>query len=148
MNLNELNIIKIDAAQFFKAASLERRLSRVAGLLERVQNMSGLDAVAVRKTSGVDGHLCRSSKSSDGSFHVLSFVHILEALEFIRRDKYFAVGTTVVKRFGGWPMGGSFSEPGTLVDLNEELHVLHQRPERLSEVGWAYQRQRFPQSST
>ena len=108
------------------------------GLLKRVQDTTGFDAVAIRKVSRADGHLCRSSKSSDNSFRVLSFECILDALEFIKRDKYFTVGTTVVKRLGGWPMGGSFSEPGTLVDLNEELHVLHQSPERLKSVGWAF----------
>lgn len=84
------------------------------------------------------GHLCRNKKCSDKNFRVFTFARIFEALEFIKRDKYFTVGTTVVKRLGGWPMGGSFSEPGTLVDLTEGLHVLHQHPELLETIGWAY----------
>ena len=38
-----------------------------------------------------------------------------------------------MQRRGGWPMGGAFSEPGTLVDLSEELRVIHESQDALRE---------------
>ena len=35
-------------------------------------------------------------------------------------------------------MGGSFSEPGTLVDLSEEIRLLDASSEKLVEVGWNF----------
>ena len=134
---NELSLIKIDAAQFFKAASLERGLERVRSLLTRVEQQ-GYDAVAVRKSARCAGFLCKSIRASDQSAQVVPFSVIRDTLSFIYHDRYFTVGSLVMKRKGGWPMGGSFSEPGTLVDLSEEIRLLDENSGKLVEVGWNF----------
>ena len=49
------------------------------------------------------------------------------ALEVIKKDTYFTMGpSNVVSRNVGWPMGGSFSEPATLIDLQHCVKVLYQ----------------------
>ena len=136
---HELSLIKIDAAQFFKAASLKRGLQRVRDLLDRVSKEKGFDAIAVQKSNKSGAVLCKSTRCSDQSFRVVTFSCIRDTLEFIYRDRYFTVGSKVLKRHSGWPMGGSFSEPGTLVDLNEELRLVHQNVDKLKEVGWFFQ---------
>ena len=79
---NELSLIKIDAAQFFKAASLERGLERVRSLLTRVEQQ-GYDAVAVRKSARCAGFLCKSIRASDQSAQVVPFSVIRDTLSFI-----------------------------------------------------------------
>ena len=132
----EMSMIKIDAAQFFKSASLERGLRRVADLLRRVESKFGCNAVAIKKSARVEGHLCRSNRRSDCTHRVLSFDDIRCTLDFIGKERYFTVGDVIMKRRGGWPMGGSFSEPGTLVDLNEELRRIDDSDDALQDVGW------------
>ena len=134
---NELSLIKIDAAQFFKAASLERGLARVQSLLQRVEE-KGYDAVSVRKSARCAGQLCKSTKSTDQASQVVAFSTIRNTLKFILHDRYFSVGSVVMRRKGGWPMGGSFSEPGTLVDLNEELRILAEDSNKMCEIGWHF----------
>ena len=80
---SELSVIKIDAAQPFKPTSLVRGLLRVLEMLDRVASSHGCDAVAVRKSARVAGHLCKSTKGSDALHRVFSFQDIRSTLNFI-----------------------------------------------------------------
>eukprot|EP00969_Alexandrium_andersonii_P334489 14781897-Alexandrium_andersonii.AAC.1 len=46
-----------------------------------------------------------------------------------------AVGDALVHRSTGWPMGGSHSEPATLVDSGAFVHKLHTSPKTRAETG-------------
>ena len=52
------------------------------------------------------------------------FIDIRSILRYIGNDKYFNVGQLVLERRTVWHMGGAFSEPGTMIDINHELHEL------------------------
>lgn len=96
----------------------------------------GFGAVAVSRTKKVFGHFCKNSRKSDRAYKVVHFNHIQRVLRYIWEDRCFVLGNHVLYRIAGWPQGGSLSEPGTLVDLNEDIFELHAGQRSLSEVGW------------
>jgi len=53
-------------------------------------------------------------------FRVCLLSEIKGALKYACKDDYFAVGEHIVKRQHGWPQGGSFSEPATMIDLGTD----------------------------
>ena len=85
----------------------------------------GLKAVAVSRTKRVSGHFCKHTRKSDRAFKVVHFAHINKVLDYILEDRCFTVGDQVLYRLLGWPQGGPLSEPGTLVDLNEDILNIH-----------------------
>ncbi len=128
---------KLDAAQFFKSADLERGLYRIEQLLTRVQKKSGLQHVAVSRSKRVLGHLCKKTRRSDRAYKIVGFQHIRHVLEYVRQDRCFTLGNAVLYRRCGWPQGGPLSEPGTLVDLNQDVLELHEnRNNEMIKVGW------------
>ena len=58
----ELQVVKLDASQFFKAASVDRGVKRVVELLERVEQNTGKDAVAIYRLPYAKGNLCSGRK--------------------------------------------------------------------------------------
>ena len=58
-------LVKVDAAQFFKAADLTRGLSRITMLLNKVERELGYDAVAVRRSAKCVGFLCNKQRTSN-----------------------------------------------------------------------------------
>ena len=138
-------IVKVDASQFFKAAELSRGLTRIQELLERVRNTTKNNAIAVCRFSRDSSFLCRSIRKSDYRFSVVSFERIVQALNVVWQDRYFSVGQSVLRRREGWPMGGSLSEPGTLVDMSETVRLLNVQPEYAKSLGWSYKNFRFSQ---
>ena len=98
--------------------------------LTEFKRKTGFDASAVKKAARVDGRWCRSTKRSDNTCHVLGMCDIKSALHFISKQRYFTVGSLVMKGRGG------SSEPGTLVDLSEELRIIHQSRGALHNAGW------------
>ena len=42
---------------------------------------------------------------------------MISAFEYAISDEFFMVGNHVAQRLHGYPQGGSFSEPATLIDL-------------------------------
>ena len=68
---------------------------------------------------------------------------IKKCLDFIAEDVMFTFGDTVIRRLQGWPMGGSMSEPGTLIDLSEDLLAAHVDTDRLKELGWYFPKSRL-----
>ena len=59
---------------------------------------------------------------------MVPFRSIMQALNFVALDRFVRVGDSVVERIRGWPMGGSLSEPATLVDLGEATRQLYVCP--------------------
>ena len=118
-----INMAKFDASQFFKSADINRGVSRIHELLDRVQQKKKLAAVAVFRTCRMQGNLCSSRRKDEQHVKIIRFSAIKQALEFIKRDVFFAVGDNIVMRQRGWPMGGSLSEPSTLVDIQEEIRL-------------------------
>ena len=79
---NALSMIKADAAQFFKAASISRGVDRVKQQLNRIANSSGLTAIAVAKNKSCDGFLCKPIRKSNIHFEVITFERINSILPF------------------------------------------------------------------
>ena len=63
---------------------------------------------------------------------------MLAGIHYASKNKLFLVGTEVIERLTGWPMGGSFSEPATLVDLGEAIRQLHEDVSVQRRVGWYF----------
>ena len=131
-----LEVVKPDAAQFFKAASVPRRVKRVRSLVTRVQNRTGNDAVAIYRLPHVKGHLCSDRKHPSSHIQIVSFDNIRRALRLSEGDDRFMVGSCVVKRKGGWPMGASLSEPCTMCDLNHCVWRCSTSTEHLIRACW------------
>ena len=125
---SELQVAKLDAAQFFKNASVQRAIEKIKDLIGQVKMETGLSAIAVKKKPGKGAKLVKKSFISDSQCDVMKFKDIKRILRFVKRDKFFTIGRHVVRRRRGWPMGGSMSEPGTCVDLNSTLESAELRP--------------------
>ena len=105
-----LELAKVDAAQFFKNACLERGIRRIVDLLDRVEEKFHRGAVAVPRVPHINPHLCRANRKSDRNFKVVQFSFIKRCLAFTLKERYFSNGLSIVHRKRGWPMGGALSE--------------------------------------
>ena len=56
-------------------------------------------------------------------------------MDYVSKDHHFTVGGVVLKRLRGWPMGGSLSEPATLVDLGESIQDAYSKLGRWKSTG-------------
>lgn len=119
-----INAIKIDASQFFKSYSTHHAFQRARRLLTTVTERTGYDAICVTRVSKTWGFFTKAigneysfKKRAVGGLATDTFDNILRALKYALKDDLFSVGPHVLQRIRGHPMGGSFSEPATLVDL-------------------------------
>ena len=66
-----------------------------------------------------------------------AFSKIRRCISLAAEDSLFCLGDSVFRRVRGWPMGGSFSEPATLIDLGESVFRLYSDCGRIAaRVGW------------
>ena len=100
-----LQVVKLDAAQFFKAASVDRGVRRTAAMLERVHEKTNKDAVSIHRVPHVKGNLCSDRKHASSLIRVITFEEIVSTLRLARHDNRFLLGECVIERLGGWPMG-------------------------------------------
>ena len=129
---------KVDAAQFFKQASMERGTKRIRRLLERTFRRTGFDAICVSKAGGAHGYLCRSTQKDTMLHRVVTFDDIIDFTLFNYHDRHFALGEVILERQQGWPMGAAISEPATLVDLQESIRQLKYHHTRLQDIKWQH----------
>ena len=94
--------------------------------------------MAVRRCPRAQGFLCKDQRQPTADFRVISFEDILRSLAFAGQDVHCLRGEYVVKRTQGWPMGGSMSEPATLVDLGEDTRRLYVDPQVQRSSGLLY----------
>ena len=73
------------------------------------------------------GFLCESKRVSHSQYQVIRFSLIRKLLAYVKRETHFTLGNQVLSRRMGWPMGGSYSEPGTLADLQHEVFLLYEK---------------------
>ena len=118
----KLEWAKADASQFFKDASSQRGRTRARILLQRIERSLGKNAVVVIKGRKAGGFLCKGSIRHSHRYQVVKFSEMLEALEFAATDSLFRVGEETFQSSMGLPMGGSMSEPTTLIDLGEDVY--------------------------
>ena len=119
---SKLTLCKIDADQFFKSSDPKRALSRSRALLDSIARTKGFDAIAVSKHQRGYGYFTMAASAhTKREFHVVKFRDIIAAMRYALADIYFAVGDCIIERLTGHPMGGSFSEPATLVDLGRSI---------------------------
>ena len=128
--------IKIDAAQFFKAANLKRGLHNIDRLLRRVQKKHKCNAVALSKSAKLSGMFCHANRADTQHHTTISFKSIRDFCSVAYGDTFFMVGNVGIRRREGYPMGGALSEPGTLVDLSEPVRLLHEMKYVQGVVDW------------
>ena len=80
---------KIDAAQFFKAASINRVVFKINRFLDRLQQKTGKDAIAISRSQRAEGFLCTAEKKPTESHTVLPFRRIKEGCEIAKADIFF-----------------------------------------------------------
>ena len=76
-------MLKVDAAQFFKAASIERGIARVHALLKRVSNKHLCNAVAIPNNKHADGYFCQTATRKSNSHKVISLACIKKTFEIL-----------------------------------------------------------------
>ena len=86
---NSLCMLKVDAAQFFKAASIDRGIARVHALLRRVSSKHKCNAIAIPNNKHADGYFCQTATRKSNSHKVISFACIKKHFKFLRDDEYF-----------------------------------------------------------
>lgn len=134
---NHTSLGRFDAAQFFKAACVERGIAKMKQLLQRIRFQTGKDAVAIKRFGRSDCDLCAATKRPNSQIDVIPFGLIASVFEIIKHDASFTIGARDVRaRHVGWPMGGSFSEPATLCDLNDCVRLFFLRSKWKKKCHW------------
>jgi hypothetical protein len=90
----------------------------------------------VMKRGPAQGFLLEKVRAQNRNFHIVEFADIRRFMNMVYGDRYFMVGPLVIRRKTGWPMGGSLSEPGTLVDLTDCIRDLHCNVLKRENLGW------------
>eukprot|EP00969_Alexandrium_andersonii_P044254 1941915-Alexandrium_andersonii.AAC.1 len=86
-------------------------------MLARLRSSRGVNAVQLLRPTRAVGRLLALPPGHRPSRCVVSFEEIERAFELAAFDREMLLGSAVIRRLGGWPMGGSLSEPATLVAL-------------------------------
>ena len=134
---SSLQLVRMDAAQYFKNACLPRGIQHVAELLQGITADTGCDAVKLEPGPRTRGRLCRTDPRARPSRALVTFTEIQDAFRYAQRDSVMEIGGTTVLRTAGWPMGGSHSEPATLIDSSAFVAKLHRSPELQQHCGFA-----------
>ncbi len=69
------------------------------------------------------------------SYKIAYFNELMAYIQILLHDKIFTVGQHIVERIEGDPMGGSFSEVGTCIDLNYCIEKVDASPKLMKRVG-------------
>ena len=108
-------------------------------LLVDILQKRGFDTVAVRSIPKASGFLlCNNKGKKYNGFNMCKFSDILSAFEYAISDDFFMVGRHVVQRTRGYPQGGSFSEPATLIDLGFSNHEFIKSKAKRNSMGMQY----------
>ena len=97
-------------------------------LLTRLEE-KGYDGVVFDANDPQRGRLCKLSMRRSGQRHP-SFDELRDITLYAASDVYFRVGSIMLKRRRGWPMGGPLSEPATLVQPHSLVLLLLSRLSR------------------
>ena len=119
-----LTIIRMDASSFFSNAEMHRGISHLHLLLQRIQRRTGCNAVQIEPGTKCSGKFVKLKGRSHDQ-HTLSFAEIRSAFKLAAKECHFLIGDIVIERHHGWPMGGSHSEPGTMIDVGQFVHKLY-----------------------
>jgi len=141
-----ISIAKVDAAQFLKNADLNRGISQITSMLAEVTRTTSYDAVAVGKHARASGFLRESTRSNSVAYRVVPFDDIRCFLFLATTGNHFCVGKEVIERLQGYPMGGSLSEPATLVDLQYDLRRVWAERQYRIDTGWGVPGFEIPQA--
>jgi hypothetical protein len=104
--------------------------------LARLRRTTQFDAIAVYKGQKARGFLCKTTQQKSRDYNVVPFTDIEAGMACASRDNFFRLDELLIWRKKGWPMGGSFSEPATLVDLGEDVFWLYNSKKKASDSGW------------
>ena len=130
-----ISMIKVGVAQFFENASIERKVERIISMLRRVQHKTGQNATAIGRAK----QICLLSVKLVEQLTVLissSLLRLFDCICNFDMWPFLLLGSSHCKKAIGWPMGGAYSEPGTLIDLQHETRSLTSNSDRRNNVGW------------
>lgn len=127
---------RVDATPYFKDADTARGIERMTQLLQRITSQLGFRHIAVKHGRQAAGHLSDPVQRTGTGYTVIPCTTIMEAARCAAHDDIIHVEKAIMRRTRGWPMGGPFSEPMTLLDLGQSILDLHSEPNRLRECGW------------
>ena len=87
------------------------------------------------------------AKKTQSGFSVCTFKDIIRCMRYALSDNLFSVGTHIFSRLKGHPMGGSFSELTTLVDLGASVARCYRSKECQKMQGCMLKTTRLSRSS-
>ena len=73
----------------------------------------------------------------------MTFKALCHCIQILPHDCFFLVGSSVVRRKSGYPMGGSFSEVGTCIDLNYAIDEARSDKALMNKLGISYKNLTF-----
>ena len=135
---HQCSLVRLDAAQYFKDADLGRALKALRTLV-REAAARGYNAVSLQRRPGSTGRLAKVATEGRLPRSIVTLSDIQRGFQAARLDTSMLVGNLVVQREAGWPMGGSHSEPATLIDSAAFVRRLLEDPSELERVGLAWQ---------
>ena len=116
-------VVKVDAAQFFKQASVPRAEARAKEMFQRLATQKKCLGVAVKQSSRAAGQLWIRGKHIGEGSKKFTFDELSQAMAFCGKDNLFLLGSGVIERVQGWPMGGAMSPAATCIDLEHDLYA-------------------------
>ena len=133
-----ISFAKCDTSQFFKDAAVDRGKSRAGRLLDWIFAKTPKSAVRITRGAKAGRKPAFDSKEPPKGQVKISFSDIRAALSLASEHRFLVLGSTVVERVKGWPMGGSMSEPATLADLGDDIHTLYENPKKAKHCGFCF----------
>ena len=118
---NQLCLQKVDASAFFTKVDQNRIFAKVARMADMAL-ARGTPFIWIPRKKAKH---CRFSDQKPSASNHWSFVHVDEikgTLEFLRKDRYFRAGDTIVLQTTGVAMGQILSPIFTMVDLELAWH--------------------------
>jgi hypothetical protein len=100
------------------------------------------NAVAVERCAKASGKLVWFTNANDkalSSYRIVRFSDLQRTLRYATEEKYFLVGEHTFMRKRGYPQGGHFSEPATMLDLGTDIEDYINSEIRRRRVGLQYE---------
>ena len=130
-----LTCVRMDASSFFSNAIMTRGIKNLCQLVKRVQTKFDCNAVSIDPGPKCSGKLIKVN-GIPSQRNIILFKEIIQAFQLASKENKFTVGEFVFERHHGWPMGGSHSEPGTMIDVGEFVAEMHSPDNYYSKFYW------------
>ena len=86
-----ISAIRVDAAQFFKNASVGRGVKKSATFLARLQFRTKFNGILVRRSKKAFGYLGKPSQAKGKAYDFVYFDDIIKGLRYAASDTFFCI---------------------------------------------------------